>query len=49
MEEGLCAHEEYFFITGKGGGGRKCGVELEIQESNTGQHELSCAIFGPHL
>lgn len=33
----------------KGCGGRESGAELEIQESNTGQCELSRAKFGSHL
>lgn len=33
----------------KGCGGRESGVQLEIQESNTGQRELSNAKFGSHL
>ncbi len=33
----------------KGCGGRESGVELEIQESSTGQRELSSAKFGSYL
>lgn len=37
------------FHHGKGCGGGESGVELAIQESNTGQRELSNAIFGSYL
>lgn len=37
------------FITGRDVGAGRRGVELEIQESNTGQRELSSAKFGSPL